>query len=172
MRNLQKGTIATILLATLATGCAHSAASYLPASGTYVITWSDEPEQTLVVVGDGRTRTLTFTGGPDGCARVITWEATDRGLVEKETGLLLLSRSVEAGNRWTVAAGKAGKCTVERRITNVSQEGADVEEYGVCGGRPVDERISTRWQVGRGPVSEDFGGLRWKTTTRLPAQPP
>lgn len=80
--------------------------------------------------------------------------------------MLLLSSVLVVGSHWLVGGKESDSCVVERRISAMTSDTIDVEEVGVCHGKPLEERTRSRWVLGRGPVRDDFPFGRWRATTR------
>lgn len=160
--------LAIVSALSLASGCAGiAAADFLPSEGRYLIKTNDGPTRTLSVVGSGGRRVLTVEALGDRPKRVLTWEAQDAGVVEVETGVVLLGSPIRVGTQWTVAGKEGMSCRVERRILSVFAGRAQVEEVGVCRGRRVPDNEISTWVIGHGSVHEDFSNGHWRTTTKV-----
>lgn len=155
-----------VLVGLLLIACASSTSVFLPDEGQYVVQWDNEPERSMTVTGKESRRRVTHAAS-SGCREsVLVWEASERGIVELNSDVVLLKDPYQVGDKWIVA-GQNRDCHVERAIVAADAQFVEVEEYGVCRGVPLQQRTRSRWAVGRGIVRDDFGDGRWRTVTRV-----
>ncbi len=153
-----------VLVVSTIQACGHLAAvDFMPNQGRYVNTNDGEVGEDVDVIGTGSKRALVRILPQLGCGALLgLWELKPEGIVDLESGKVLLSSDLRLGNSWLVGAGQQGKCVVEQRIVAVSADAVEVERRGVCDGVPVAEAVISRWEVGRGRIRESFstGGGR------------